>query len=161
MKRLNSDSDSDARKKPNNNINQFRRQYYFLSNYYATALTIEYEGETYKSVEHAYQAAKTDNQEIRLKIKNAPAPGDAKRLGKGIILKEDWDDKKYDIMEKLVRYKFTMNKEMGERLLKTGDVQLIEGNTWGDVYWGVCNGKGQNNLGKILMGVRSELRKSQ
>ena len=52
----------------------------------------------------------------------------------------------------------TQNPELGNKLLETGNQELVEGNTWGDIFWGVCNGKGQNWLGKILMMVRDEIR---
>lgn len=61
------------------------------------------------------------------------------------------------MMEYLLRQKFH-DPELQQRLLDTGSEELVEGNTWGDVYWGVCDGKGQNNLGKILMDLRREYR---
>lgn len=42
-------------------------------------------------------------------------------------------------------------------LMRTGESILIEGNTWGDTYFGVCNGVGENNLGKDLMSIRGRL----
>jgi len=60
-------------------------------------------------------------------------------------------------MTDLVRQKFS-NPQLAKQLLDTKDFELIEGNTWGDTFWGVCSGKGQNNLGKILMQIRNELK---
>jgi hypothetical protein len=61
-------------------------------------------------------------------------------------------------MESLVKEKFTRDTELGAKLVATGDEELVEGNYWGDTFWGVCRGVGQNHLGKILMKVREELR---
>jgi N-glycosidase YbiA len=138
-------------------IDNFRGSYYFLSNYYSFYLVIPYEGKNYKSVEHAYQAAKTDDETIREKIMKCTSPGGAKKIGKTIKLSEDWNVKKLQVMEQLVRFKFTNHPLMKEKLLATSKDTLIEGNTWNDTFWGVCKGKGDNNLGKILMKIRTEL----
>ena len=60
-------------------------------------------------------------------------------------------------MYEICKIKFTTNPNLAKRLLDTGDEELIEGNDWNDIFWGVCNGKGENNLGKILMRIRNEL----
>ena len=64
-----------------------------------------------------------------------------------------------DIMENVVRAKFMQNPYLAARLVATGTMPLEEGNRWGDTFWGVDvrTGKGENNLGKILMKVRKEL----
>ena len=61
-------------------------------------------------------------------------------------------------MYEIVKAKFEQNEDLRKRLINTGDEELIEGNTWGDKIWGKVKGEGQNNLGKILMRVRKELR---
>lgn len=66
---------------------------------------------------------------------------------------------KLDVMEACVRDKFTRNADLRRRLLETGDAELVEGNTWGDRFWGVCDGEGENHLGRVLIKVRGELRK--
>lgn len=81
--------------------------------------------------------------------------GQAKRRGYRVKLRDDWELVKLGIMEDLVRQKFN-EKTLGDMLLATGDAELVEGNDWGDKFWGVCDGEGQNMLGKILMKVRSE-----
>lgn len=81
---------------------------------------------------------------------------DAKRLAHKFNRREDWEQVKDDIMLELLRIKFNQ-EPLKVLLLSTKEAELIEGNTWGDVYWGVCNGIGQNKLGKLLMQVRSEL----
>ena len=83
--------------------------------------------------------------------------GQAKRLGKRVELRPDWEDVKIDIMRQVLKSKFTQNPELKAKLIATGDAELIEGNNWNDRFWGVCNGKGQNHLGRLLMELRAEL----
>lgn len=135
----------------------FNKEYRFLSNFYPA--TVEYDGLEYSSTEHAYQAAKTEDAAQRRRIREAQKPGDAKRLGKQVKMRTDWEQIKVGVMKDLVRQKFTNHKELKEKLLATGDAHLEETNTWNDTFWGVCKGKGQNHLGKILMEVREELKK--
>jgi hypothetical protein len=132
-------------------ISGFRDQYRYLSNFWP--VQIRYEGELYESVEAAYQAAKTLSPIEREWIRRAETPGRAKRLGKKVTLRPDWDQIKLQIMEDLVQQKFSKHG-LQELLVATGDAELVEENTHGDIYWGVCGGKGENHLGKILMKVR-------
>lgn len=106
--------------------------------------------------EHAFQADKTLNMEERRAIAALSTPGKAKRAGKRVKLRPDWDKIRVDRMLAIVEAKFKQNPELMERLIATGDAELIEGNTWNDTFWGVCRGKGRNILGKILMIVRDE-----
>lgn len=140
-------------------INEFNGYYRFLSNFYR--VSIYYEGIKYPSVEHAYQAAKTDDPELKAAIADCAMAGQAKRLGNAVDLKEDWDQIKLGIMNKLLRIKFNLDlyPELCKQLLSTGIEYLVEGNTWGDTYWGVCRWSGRNHLGRILMDIRSELKK--
>lgn len=138
-------------------IDKFSGEYEFLSNMYPCNVT--YNGITYKCSEAAYQAQK--QPEIAKVFTNVDGYT-AKRLGKTVTLRLDWEEVKFRIMAQIVLLKFTQNKDLAEKLLNTGDAQLIEGNWWGDIYWGVCtnkkyNGVGENYLGKILMYVRSVL----
>lgn len=135
-------------------IDSFKGTYHFLSNFYM--LAIVYEGKCYASVEHAYQAAKTLSEDEREMIRQCPKPGDAKRLGRSVTLRSGWDKLRFDVMSALLTQKFS-DPTLRDRLLATGDAELIEGNDWGDKFWGVFQGKGQNNLGKLLMMVRSKL----
>lgn len=141
-------------------IYRFADEYRWLSNFWPAQ--VEFEGRTYPSVEHAYQAAKTFDPQDRAFIAAAATPGAAKRLGKKITLRSDWESNKIDIMTNLVRYKFTHHLELWNKLLATGNRPLYEGNHWGDRFWGVVpsgeGGIGQNHLGKIIMRVREELR---
>ena len=98
-----------------------------------------------------------DPQEAQ-EILACDTPAQAKKLGRKIKnLRPDWDDVKYDIMASFVAYKFLPDDDLKAQLVATGDAELIEGNYWGDTYWGVCRGKGENNLGKILMNLRAEI----
>ena len=141
---------------PVRKIIQFRGEYRFLSNSYYSSIAVD--GEAYPTVEHAYQAAKCTTPVERARVRNCNTPGDAKRLGKRVVLRSDWDDIKIRIMHELLRLKFKRGTDLAARLLATGDVELIEGNDWGDTFWGVCRGHGSNHLGKLLMAVRKELR---
>ena len=141
-------------------IDSFRGKYYFLSNFFPAEVT--YIGLTYQNNEAAFQAQKTYSKEERIEFTTLE-PRDAKRRGRRVRLRRDWEQVKDRIMEEIVRAKFSQNEELKEQLLATGDAQLVEGNRWNDRYWGVDirSGVGENHLGKILMKVRSELRMSQ
>lgn len=116
-----------------------------------------YDNEFFQTPEHAYQAAKTLVPEERETIKKAETPRAARNLGQKVTLREDWDDIKLEVMSDITWDKFTRHTELKDRLLATGKALLIEGNTWGDKFWGMCGGEGENNLGKILMQVRESL----
>jgi ribA/ribD-fused uncharacterized protein len=126
----------------------------FLSNFFTCS--IEHEGIWYTSTEAAFQAAKTLDMDERQKIARMN-PGKAKRAGKKVALRPDWETIKLSVMEDLVRQKFVRHNDLKEKLLATGDATLIEGNWWKDTFWGVSGGVGENHLGKILMKVRNEL----
>jgi N-glycosidase YbiA len=138
-------------------IEDFRGDYRWLSNYHLCE--VEFDTLTYPSTEHAYQAAKSMlPAEIRA-IREAKTPGDAKRLGQKVCMRPDWEDVKIDIMRDLLRQKFK-HPELREKLLATGRQHLVEGNTWGDEFWGVHQGNGLNHLGRLLMDVRAEIQRS-
>ena len=136
-------------------IDSFENEFAFLSNFYPSKIC--YEGIEYPTVEHAFQAAKTFDFEQRVAIAAALAPGKAKRMGRSVSLRPDWEEVKDSIMEELVRRKFK-DKRLAIQLWSTGDRELVEGNWWNDTYWGVCNGVGRNQLGKTLMKIRTELK---
>lgn len=137
-------------------IDRFWKEYKFLDNFADTL--IEYEGVMYTSVEAAFQSAKTFDMETRKRIARY-SPMDAKRAGRKLQLRPDWENVKEDIMYELLKKKF-QNDGLGYRtkLLATGDAELIEGNNHKDSYWGVYKGVGKNRLGYLLMKVRAELR---
>lgn len=146
-------------------INTFSGRWRFLSNFYPAK--IEYRGIIYPSVENFYVAMKIkedqvidhkfisvqDCQEMISKIKD---PSTVKKLGKVLKVRKDWDSVKLKIMEWAVNEKFK-DPELEKMLIDTGNEELVEGNWWNDTYWGVCNGVGENNLGKILMRVRDKI----
>ena len=147
-------------------IDKFEGKYRFLSNFYPCK--IEHQGITYPSVEHYYVAMKvTDEQlingryytpnDFREMISKVKEAAMVKKIGSKVKLRPEWDNKKLEIMNWGVREKFK-DETLKDLLLSTGTQELVEGNFWKDTFWGVCNGKGQNHLGKILMTVRDELR---
>lgn len=137
-------------------ISFFRDKYAFLSNFYTCM--VRYEHINYPTLEHAFQAAKTFDKDIRIKISRLDTAAQAKHIGKKLLLRPDWEKIKQEIMYSLLQIKFR-NSKLKSCLLNTGNIKLIEGNWWGDTYWGVYNGKGKNHLGKLLMKLRKELRK--
>ena len=141
-----------------NKIENFREPYDFLSNFYNCRII--YKGITYWNAEAAYQAQKCPEraEEFRNLLGS-----EAKKLGRLVEMRPDFDNKKLEIMEEIVSEKFYQNLDLMEKLLATGDAELIEGNWWGDTFWGVCTNKkmdhaGKNHLGKILMEVRTKER---
>lgn len=136
-------------------IDRFDAEYFFLSNFEDSLIT--YDGITYKNVEAAFHAQKVFDREKKKEFSNLN-PSEAKRLGRRVKLRSDWESVKVDIMTDLVRIKFLQNPDLKKKLLATGDQILIEGNWWNDKFWGVCKGEGQNYLGRILMMIRKELR---
>ncbi len=141
-----------------NVIDSFQGEYRFLSNFWLAE--IEFGGILYPSSEHAYQAQKFIPERTKRLIANTPSPGKAKRLGRGSGMRDDWDTVKDTIMAQIVYLKFTRHPDLRAKLIATGDAELIEGNTWGDTYWGVCRGVGQNKLGKLLMELRTEFKEN-
>ena len=136
-------------------IDSFRGMNYFLSNFYESPVT--YEGITYRNNEAAFQAQKTLDENKRICFSSMSA-SDAKRAGRRVSLRPDWESVKYEKMLGIVYAKFAGNAELKAKLLATGDAELEEGNTWGDRTWGTVNGVGKNWLGKILMEVRDALK---
>ena len=138
----------------NHIIDKFVGEYKFLSNFYSSEVMLD--AVVYPNVENAYQASKTTNEEMRIPFENI-SPVDAKRMGKTLKMRPDFDSIKVNIMYRLVKQKF-YDPELAKRLIETRESLLVEGNTWCDTFWGFCNGVGENHLGKILMKVRKELK---
>lgn len=142
-------------------INSFRGENAFLSNFYNAPVT--YGGLTYQNNEAAFQAQKCVSEDERKRF-TTMNPSDAKRAGRRVQLRKDWEAVKVDEMRGIVEAKFQQNPDLAEKLLATGNTLLEEGNTWGDRTWGTVNGVGQNLLGNILMDTRDmlkELEKSE
>jgi ribA/ribD-fused uncharacterized protein len=144
-------------------IDSFRSKYRFLSNFYPSIVNYcdEVDDRDYPTVEHAYQAAKSEQLKDRIKIAWLATPGEAKRQGQLLTLRQDWEKMRLTVMEHLVRQKFYKHKELASKLLATGNEELVEGNTWGDRFWGRVDNNGENHLGRILMKVREELREQE
>ena len=135
-------------------INSFEGKYAFLSNFYEHPIS---EGSlTFPTNEHYFQAMKTLDLTERIAIARAGTPGQSMRMGRSVKLRSDWEDIKLSVMETALRLKFA-DPELAAMLKATGDEELVEGNWWNDTFWGVCNGVGENNLGKLLMKIRAEL----
>ena len=152
-------------------IKMFRNEYSFLSNFYYANQYLPIPGYgvlMFKTNEHFFVWCKTNNPEHKMEILNAPTPAIAKKMGspKGYImpdgrlfkidLRPDWDVVKDPAMIAGLELKFGQNADIRQALVATYPEDIQEGNWWNDTYWGVCNGQGENNLGKILMQVRSE-----
>ena len=153
-------------------INSFTGRWSFLSNFFPCKIT--YQGITYPSTEHYYVAMKVNTDQlingrmypvadVREMISKVATPGQVKRFGRSLTLRKDWDDVRLKVMEWCLREKFLKNEELKEMMIQTGDEELIEGNYWHDCYFGVCScpkcgNKGENNLGKLLMKIRNEIK---
>lgn len=137
-------------------IDRFVGRYRYLSNFAPASVRLA--DHWYPTVEHAYQAAKTYDRVERTYVREAPTPGIAKYRGKSVTLSRFWDEERLGVMYDLLTQKFTTIEPYRLGLLSTGAAELVEGNTWRDYYyWGVCDGRGENHLGKLLMRVRAEL----
>lgn len=130
----------------------FFGEYRWLSNFHVSPC--EFDGIVYPSSEHAYQAAKTMDLEVRELFLQLKTPGQAKKFGAALELPENWDQIKVGVMGQVLLSKF-MDLELREKLLATEHLELEETNYWGDRFWGVCDGEGENNLGILLKRVRS------
>ena len=135
----------------------FQGKYRWLSNFWPVQIWSAKMGLMFPSAEHAYQACKTDQVSMQVTISMLSTPGAAKRAGKHVRIRPDWDQIKVPTMHLILREKFS-DRDLRYMLMETGDAELVEGNTWGDTFWGVYDGHGQNMLGKLLMEVREEIR---
>ena len=146
-------------------IDKFEGRWSFLSNFYPCK--IEHQGITYPTVEHFYVAMKVNDEQLingryytpgdfREMVSKISSPGHVKKIGSKVKLRKNWNEQKLEFMNWAIREKFS-DTTLKELLISTGNSELIEGNYWNDRFWGVCNGKGDNNLGKILMKVRDEI----
>lgn len=135
---------------------KFRGEYYFLSNMYPCDIRVKINGHTYtfRCLEAAFQACKCPADAALFEPLDGFA---AKRMGQHVQLRPNWDSMKTTIMTNLVRAKFNQNPDLAAKLLETGNLELVEDNTWGDTFWGRCNGSGRNVLGQILMQARYNL----
>ena len=136
-------------------IDKFDGEYFFLSNFYQHK--IKYDEYFWDNNEQCFQATKTLDLAEKDEIRFTVSPGKAKRLGGKVHMRKDWDQIKVGVMKDINRIKFS-DPVLKQKLLDTGDAELVEGNSWGDQFWGCCDGSGMNMLGKILMEIREELK---
>jgi len=144
-------------------ISSFRDEYAFLSNFYVEPF--ECGGKVVMTAEHAFQAQKARGQKsVQDLILRASTPSHAKRLGRRVRLEDDWNDRRIGVMRGILRFKFAPGTALAERLKATYPQHLVEGNTWGDTFWGCVHPTdgsnlwvGANNLGILLMEIRDEL----
>jgi ribA/ribD-fused uncharacterized protein len=137
-------------------IDSFTGDFDFLSNFYPSSIVPWSLGEEFLTVENAFQASKTFDRVERKNIM-AASPGEAKRLGRKVLLRPDWEDVKIDVMRKCLKLKFLYGTRLADKLVATHPHELVEGNYWGDTFWGVCDGEGENWLGRLLMERRDQL----
>jgi ribA/ribD-fused uncharacterized protein len=135
-------------------VDRFVGEYAFLSNMYPSR--VEVFGKVFRCAEAAFQAAKCKDPKQMASFE--PMDGkQARAVGRKIELRSDWNDVRVHVMQHIVAAKFAQNRGLAEKLVKTGHAKLVEGNTWNDKFWGVCDGEGKNVLGLILMSVREKV----
>lgn len=137
-------------------IKGFFEKHRFLSNFHVCK--IYHDGFIYSSTEAAYQASKSLDTSVRVQF-TALTPYAAQKKGQTIKIREDWDDVKLQIMYDINYTKYVAHEELYNLLYNTGTKYLEETNWWHDIFWGVCNGVGQNKLGETLMQLREDLQK--
>lgn len=136
-------------------IGRFEGPWRFLSNFWPSP--VEYSHATFPTAEHAYQAQKDPSRAHQEAILACATPGQAKRVGARAWLRPSWDELRVHVMRDVLNRKFA-DRGLALKLLGTGIRDLVEGNDWGDTFWGVCRGRGENTLGKLLMDLRREMR---
>jgi ribA/ribD-fused uncharacterized protein len=151
-------------------IDSFTDTYRFLHSYAYLATPIRLWEQNWLTAEHTFHAGKTANPSDFRFIRDAPTPGEAYRRGRKIALRPDWGQVRRQIMLQVVTAKFS-NPDLRGQLVATGSAPLINGNSWGDDYWGAVpttsnpvgelwqaiDGTylaGYNWLGRILMMTR-------
>ena len=125
----------------------------YLSNFWS--VPIVYEGLTYANAESAFQASKCADKEERNWFVDT-APQIAKAKGRKVKIRDDWNEVRLQVMWNVLQAKFAQHPDLVAKLVATEDEEIIEGNTWNDKFWGVCNGEGMNHLGIMLMAIREE-----
>jgi len=125
----------------------------YLSNFYE--VPVKYEGLTYRNAESAFQASKCANKEERNWFIDTPGHI-AKAKGRKVKMRPDWNEVRLSVMWDILQAKFAQNYGLLTMLIETGNQEIVEGNTWNDKFWGVCNGEGMNHLGIMLMAIREE-----
>ncbi|RWB40445.1 MAG: NADAR family protein [Mesorhizobium sp.] len=133
-------------------ITEFRGEYRWLSNFWQAP--IEVGGWIWPTNEHAYQAAKSLDPRDWKKIQERASPHYAKVDGRSVNMRPDWEEIKIEVMREIIHAKFDQHPDLHAKLMATKGMMLVEGNHWGDTFWGVCRGMGTNHLGRIIMEYR-------
>ena len=136
----------------------YEPEFYALSNF--ASFAVLWRGEVWATSEHAYQAAKFEDEAIQKEIREARSAHDAKEIARGYAQKVrgDWREVRVAVMEEIVRAKLSQHTYIKEKLLESGTKTIIE-NSPHDAYWGWGPNKdGENRLGKLWMKLREELR---
>lgn len=131
----------------------FSGDYRWLSNFWPAY--VQMDGVKYPSVENAYQASKAVNLADRVPFATCE-PAEAKNLGRRLSMRGDWNAIRVSVMTNMTILKYFQHDELRAKLIATGSCYIEETNHWNDCFWGVCNGQGNNMLGKILMAVRQK-----
>lgn len=139
-------------------ITSFRGEHALLSNFALTPIRLG--GVVYPTAENAFQAAKNPGEDYRLSL-CALSPAQARRAGRQVQLRLDWNRVRDQIMLGILTQKFRPGTAAFRVLMSTGDAPIVEENTWGDTYWGRCHGVGSNRLGVMLMSLRSRYAQSE
>lgn len=148
---------------------RFRDQYFFLSNFYETPVTVpidrahpEKGSLTFHNAEAAYQAYKYEGNRGAMQLFTGLRGADAKHAGYRTPITDIniWNNKRIDVMRCVLTAKFTQNKELAKQLIAVTE-PIIEENFWNDTFWGVCHGQGENHLGRLLEEIRQELLETQ
>lgn len=139
------------------NVKGFFGPYRWLSNYHLCE--IYYGGNMFPATENAYMYSKIDpvdreNNPYVIRLLTC-TPSEAGKIGRNMPIRSDWDDVRYDMMKTMLIDKFTRHQSLKVQLMETAPKYLEETNHWKDIYWGVCDGIGENNLGKALMEIRN------
>ena len=143
-------------------IDSFSGEHEFLSNFSYSPMT--FHGIGVPTAEHAFQMMKASTDDMRQFVAMAPTASQAKSRGRGVKIRGDWEQIKFDVMYRIQQEKYRQNPHLRKLLLATGDAELEEGNWWHDNTYGNCKCErcrdieGHNMLGNILMKVREELR---
>ena len=140
-------------------IKSFTGKNFFLSNFYPCKVK-DKDGLEFDSSEAYFQSRKTSDPIVRQKFVGL-TPDESKRLGRRVTLRHDWEEIKDQVMTEVLEAKFSQNPDLSKLLVETGNALLVEGNTWGDKYWGVCKGEGKNRLGFLLMVLREKIIKEE
>jgi ribA/ribD-fused uncharacterized protein len=128
---------------------------------------IEFEGETFATAEHAYQAGKARKPSVRKWLMSAPSPSLLAMAAHGLYvwdISPEWSKVKFERMKRILVAKYTQHEDLKVLLLGTGNARLVESATVNNAVnrlWGEVKGVGQNKLGQLLMEVRSELAQAE